>query len=163
MPNIKKVFTLSIAALLAQAILTKGVYPLFNLSTRTIFAISPTSGVGGTQIGDSILGYLSGSIPFDLGNFAVWLAMFIGAFVLIYAGFFLYEQKYIKLWKGKNIWQRLTAILLYGHVVLFALLWLLKMDVPGIAFDLLVGLGINLLGLAVIIGVAAEKLRWPRV
>lgn len=163
MPNIKKVLTLSIAALLAQAILTKGLYPLLDMSTKTIFSINPVSGIGGTQIGDSIIGYLSGYIPFDITNFAVWIAMFIGTFLLVYTGFWMYEQKYVKLWKGKNITQRLIAILLYGHVVLFAILWLLKMNVPGITFNLLFGLAINLIGLSVIVGVASEKLRWPRV
>lgn len=165
MPNInlKKVFTLSIAALLAQAILTKAIYPFLNLSTQTVFAINPVSGVGGTQIGDNILGYLSGYIPFDFSSFSVWIAMFIGSFLLIYAGFFLYEQKYVKLWKGKNLTQRLIAILLYGHIILFAALWILKMNVPGIALNLLIGLGINLLGLSVIIALAADKFNWPKV
>lgn len=163
MPNIKKVFTLSIATLLAQAILTKGLYPLLGLQTQTMFSITPVSGVGGTQFGDSILGYLSGYIPFDFGNFSVWIAMFIGTFVLVYAGFWLYEQKQVKLWKGKNLTQRLIAILLYGHIILFGFLWLLKMNVPGIALNLLIGLMINLLGLSVIIGLSADKLKWPRV
>lgn len=163
MPNIKKVLTLSFAVLLAQAILTKAIYPVFNLNTQTLFAVTPTSGVGGTQIGDSVLGYLSGYIPFDFANFSVWIAMFLGAFVLIYAGFFLYEQKYVKLPKGKNITQRLIAILAYGHIVLFIALWLLKMNVPGVTLDLLAGVAINLLGLSVIIGLSSEKLRWPRV
>lgn len=163
MPNIRKVFTLSIAALLAQTILTKGIYPLMNLNTQTVFAINPVSGVGGTQIGDKVLGYLSGYIPFNLGNLSIWIAMFIGAFALIYAGFWVYEQKYVKLWKGKNITQRLIAILLYGHILLFLVLWLLKMSVPGIAFNLLVGLAINLVGLSVIIGIGAAKFNWPRV
>ena len=163
MPNIKKVLTLSFAALIAQAILTKAIYPLMDLSTQTVFSINPVSGVGGTQVGDSILGYLSGYVPFALGNFGVWIAMFIGTFLLVYAGFWIYEQKHVKLWKGKNITQRLIAILLYGHIVLFAALWLLKMSVPGIALNLLFGLGINLVGLSVIIGVAATKFNWPRV
>lgn len=163
MPNIKKVLTLSIAALIAQAILTKGVYPFLKLSTQTVFAINPVSGVGGTQIGDSVLGYLSGYIPFDLTNFSVWIAMFLGTFALVYAGFFLYEQRYVKLWKGKNLTQRILAILLYGHAVLFFVLWALKFDVPGIAWNLLIGLAINLVGLSVIIGIAANKIKWPRV
>ena len=163
MPNIKKVFTLSIATLIAQAILTKGLYPLLEVSTRTIFSISPVTGIGGTQVGDSILGYLSGYMLFDLMNFGVWIAMFIGSFLLVYSGFWIYEQKYVKLWKGKDITQRLIAILFYGHIVLFAILSWLKMDVPGITINLLAGLGINLIGLSVIVGLSATKLNWPRV
>ena len=164
MPSLKKVLTLSFAALIAQAILTKGLYPLLNLSTQTMFSINPVSGIGGTQFGDSILGYLSGYMSFDLANFGVWIAMFLGSFLLVYAGFFLYENLRKSMpWKDKNIYQRIFAILAYGHIVLFGLLWLLKMDVPGIAFNLLVGLGINLVGLSVIIGLAADRLKWPRV
>ena len=162
MPNFKKVLTLSFAALLAQFILTKGLYPLLNLSTQTVFSINPVSGVGGTQIGDSILGYLSGYIPFNLSNFSVWIAMFIGAFSLVYAGFWLYEQKYVKLWKGKNITQRLIAILLYGHVLLFAVLWLLKMSVPAIAFNLLIGLAINYAIVAIVVSGLATKVKFFR-
>jgi len=163
MPNIKKVFSLSIAVLIAQAILTKGLYPLLNLSTQTLFSISPATGVGGTQVGDTILGYLSGYIPFNLTSIQVWIAMFIGSFILIYAGFWIYEQKYVKLWRGKNLTQRLIAIMLYGHIILFVALWLLKMSVPGIALSLLVGLAVNLIALATLITLSAKKLNFPRV
>lgn len=163
MPKIKKILSLSIAVLLAQAILTKAIYPFLNLSTQTVFSINPVSGVGGTQIGDSILGYLSGYIPFNFSSFSVWIAMFIGSFLLMYTGFWLYEQKTVKLWKGKNLTQRLIAILLYGHIALYIALWFLKSNVPGIAINLLIGLAVNLIGLSVIIALASNKLKWPRV
>jgi len=164
MPNIKKVFTLSIAALLAQAILTRGVYPLLKLSTQTIFSINPVSGVGGTQFGDTLIGYLSGVIPFDLSAFQVWISMFIGVFLLVYAGFWIYESKYGRsLFRDKNLTQRLVLILAYGHLILFGVLWFLKMNVPGITLNLLIGLGANLVGLSVIIWIGATKLGFPKV
>lgn len=164
MPNIKKVFILSIAALIAQAILTKGLYPLLNLSTQTIFSINPVSGVGGTQVGDTLLGYLSGYIPFDNFSISVWIAMFIGIFFLIYAGFWVYESKYgRKIFRDRNLTQRLFLILLYGHVILYAVLYALKMSVPGIALSLLIGLTANLVGLSVILALSAKYFDFPKV
>lgn len=163
MPNLKKVGTLSLAVLLAQLILSKWLYPIIGKQTQTLFSINPVSGIGGTQVGDSIIGYLSGFIPFELTNFGVIAAMYIGAFVLVYAGFWLYEQKSVPLWKGRNLTQRLFAILLYGHLVLGAVLWALKYQVPGIGINLLIGLAVNLVLVATLVTISADKLKWPRV
>jgi hypothetical protein len=163
MPNLKKVGLLSLAVLVAQMILTKGLYPLIGKSTQTMFAIEPVSGVGGTQIGNSVLGYLTGFTNFDVANLSIWLAMAIGVFVLIYVGFWLYEQEYVKLWKGTNLTQRIFAILLYGHVILYAVLLVMKWQVVGIALNLLIGLVINLTLVATIVTFSAEKLKFPRI
>jgi len=163
MPNFKKVGILSFAVLIAQLILTKGLYPIIGKGTETMFAITPASGIGGTQIGNTVLSYLSGFTPFDLMNFGVLVAMYIGTFALVLAGFWLYEQRYVKLWKGKNLTERIFAILLYGHAVLYAVLLLLKWQVPGIALNLVIGLGINLLLVAAIVTISADKLKWPRI
>ena len=163
MPNVKKVGMLSFAVLLAQLILTKGLYPLIGQDTQTMFSISPATGIGGTQIGDTVLGYLSGFTSFDLTNFGALLAIYIGAFVLVGAGFWLYEQRNVRLPQGRNLVGRLFYILLYGHVVLYAVLFAMKFQVPGIALNLLIGLSINLLLLSGIVTFAADKLKWPRV
>ena len=166
MPNIKKVGVLSFAAILAQLVLTKGLYPLIGRDTQQLFSIggiNPATGIGGTKVGDAVLGYLSGYIPFDLTNFAVLIAMYIGAFALVWAGFWLYEQNYVKLWKGRNLTQRIFAILLYGHVVLYAVLLFLKWSVPGIAVNLLIGLVVNLLLVSTLVTLSANKLKFPRV
>lgn len=167
MPNIKKVAILSAAVLVAQMLLTKFLYPVIGKTTQTVFAIgesiSPVSGIGGQQIGDKLLGYVSGYIPFDITNFAVWIAMYIGAVALIFAGMFLYEQKYFKLWQGKNLTQRIFAILLYGHIVLYAVLMALKWNVPGMAMNLLIGLAINLVLVATLVTLSADKLKFPRI
>jgi hypothetical protein len=167
MPNIKKVGLLSIAILVAQIILTKFLYPIIGKTTQTMFAIgqgiSPQTGIGGQQIGDKVLGYLSGYIPFEITNFSVWIAMFIGAFVLCYAGLLLYEQRKIKLWQGRNLTQRLFAILLYGHFVLYMVLLALKWSVPGMAWNLFIGLAVNLLLVATLVTLSADKLKFPRI
>jgi len=166
MPNIRKVLMLSVAAFVAQMILTMLLYPVIGKTTQTVFAIgqgiNPVSGIGGQQIGDKLLGYLSGYIPFG-ANLTIWLAIAIGMFALIYAGMWLYEQKTVRLWQGKNLTQRLFAILLYGHVVLYAVLLVLKWSVPGIAVNLLIGLAINLLLVATLVTLSADKLNFPKI
>lgn len=163
MPNVKKVATLSVAVLIAQGLLTKFVYPVIGKTTQQLFSIEPTTGIGGQKVGDTVLGYLTGYIPFDISNFAVWISMFLGVFALLYIGMFMYEQRKVRLWQGKNLTQRLFAILLYGHVALFAILWLMKMGVPGIAVNLLIGLGLNLLLVSAIVVLSANKLKFPRI
>lgn len=163
MPNLKKVGLLSLAVLVAQMILTKGLYPLIGKSTQTMYSIEPVSGVGGTSVGDSILGYLTGFTHFNLLDLNVWIVMSIGVFILVYVGFWLYEQKYVNLWKGTNLTQRIFAILLYGHVAMYIVLLLLKWQVAGIALNLLIGLVVNLILVATLVTLSAEKLKFPRV
>lgn len=167
MPKISKVSLLALAVLLFQMVLTKFLYPIIGKTTQTVFAIgeniSPVSGIGGQQIGDKVLGYLSGYIPFDITNFAVWIAMYLGVLALVFAGMYIYEQKIVRVWTGKNLTQRLFAILLYGHVVLYVLLLVMKWSVPGIAVNLLIGLGVNLLLLATLVALSADKIGFPRI
>ena len=167
MPKLSKVAILTAAVLLVQVALSRYLYPIIGKSTQTVYAIgsniNPVSGIGGQQIGDKTLGYLSGYIPFDISNFSLWIAMFIGAFVLIYLGMMIYEQKTIRVWQGKNMTQRIFAILIYGHIIVYALLLALKWNVPGIATTLLIGLVFNLLFLGAIITLAATKLKFLRI
>lgn len=163
MPNLKKVGLLSSAVLAAQVILTKLLYPLIGKNTQTMFSIEPATGIGGSQVGNVILGYLTGYLPFDMKNIWIWLAMSIGVFLMVFVGFWIYEQKYLKLWKGKNLTQRIFFILLYGHIVLYGVLLLMKWNVPGIALNLLIGLVINLALVAVLVTLSAEKLKYPRI
>ena len=161
--NLKKIGMLAAAVLISQVILSKYLYPLIGRETQTLFSISPASGIGGAQVGDKIVGYLSGFIPFDLTSLPVLVGIYIGAFVLIWVGFWLYEQRYVTLWQGKNLTQRIFAILLYGHIVLYAILWALKSSVPGIGVNLLIGLAVNLLLVSAIVTLSASKLKFPRI
>lgn len=165
MPNIKKVAILSLAVLIVQTILNVLIYPLFKVTTQTIFAISPVSGVGGKQVGDTILGYMTGLIPIDFTSFKVWIVMYLGVFALVWLGFWIYElgNKRRFIWQGNNLTQRLIAILLYGHIVLFAVLWLMKMNVPSIALNLLIGLLINLAATSFLISLSVKYLHQPKV
>lgn len=163
MVKLQKVGVLALAALLAQLVLTKGLYPLIEANAKQLFAIQPATGIGGTQVGNTILGYLSGYLSFNLTNIGTLALMYIGAFVLVWAGFWLYEQRIVPLWQGRNLTQRLFAILLYGHIVLYAFLLVLKHSVPGIYINLLVGLAINLALVALLVTISANKLKFPRV
>lgn len=146
---------LAVAVVAIQYILSAFVYPMFGKATQTLFAITPTTGISGT-IGDKVLGVLSGIASFDLGNLAVWVSLFIGAFVLLLVGMFVYEQKWA--WKGKNITQRLWAILMYGSAALYVVLLVMKMDsLAIIALPLLVGVAINYFVISAVITLLAKQ------
>jgi hypothetical protein len=164
-PKLSKVVSLSLAVLLVQLLLSAFLYPMIEKTTTTLFSIEPTTGIGGVQVGDKVLGYLTGYIPFDLSNWLVYLSMFIGVFVLIYAGLFLYDSKFVRsnLYTGRNLAGRIFAILLYGHVVLYAVLLIMKFNVPSIAINLLIGLGVNLLLVGLIVGQLATRMGWPKI
>lgn len=164
MPNIKKVAMLSVAALAVQVVLSKWIYPLIGKSTQQLYAIEPSTGIGGRVIGDKVLGYLSGYLPFDITNISVILAMFIGTFVLLWAGLALYENRTVKVPQGRNLTGRLFYILAYGHILLYLVLLLLKMGtVPGIGINLLIGLGLNLLLVSALVSLSAKYLNFPRI
>lgn len=152
---------LSIVVLLVQMALTKWIYPLFGKTTQVIFSINPQTAVTSPTVGNKVLGILSGIIPFNLGNIGVWVSMFIGVFVLLLLGYWVYEQSWA--WKGKDIYQRLWAILFYGTAMLYVVLLLLKSSVPGIAMPLLVGVLLNYLVIAVVITALAKNVDFIRI
>lgn len=168
MPQLRKVGIIAIAALVAQLILTWFYSFALKMQTQTLFSISPYSGYGGTQVGDKIVGYLTGLIPFDLSSYTVWIAMLIGAFALTWAGFWLYEQKYVKLWQGNTMSQRIVAIILYGHVVMYLAFLGLNYVVPGIlnvpnvTTTILIGLAINTIAMSTLLTLSAKYLKFPR-
>lgn len=161
MVKIKSAGLLALAVLIAQVIVSY-LYKLFlGTSTQQLFSISPYTGIGSQVIGDKLLGYLSGIIPFTF-SWIYLISMFIGAFVLIYAGTWIYERNWA--WKGKDLTQRLFAMLLYGHVVLYAALLLLKMGtVQALAIPLAIGLGINLALVSLLITFSAKQFNFPRI
>ena len=88
--------------------------------------------------------------------------MFIGALVLLFAGYFIYEQKWA--WKGKNITQRLWAILLYGSVALYVFLLVTKInDVAVLALPLLIGVAINYFVIAIVVSLLAKQFKFLRI
>jgi hypothetical protein len=152
---------LAIVVLLVQMALTKWIYPLFGKTTQVIFSINPQTAVTSPTVGNKVLGILSGIIPFNLGNIGVWVSMFIGVFVLLLLGYWVYEQSWA--WKGKDIYQRLWAILFYGTAALYVVLLLLKSSVPGIAVPLLIGVLVNYLVIAVVVTMLAKNVKFIRI
>lgn len=165
MPKLQRIGVFALAVLLAQIILSRFVYPIFERTTTTFFSIQPQTGIGGTQVGDKVLGYLTGYIPFDLSNFMVYIAMYIGVFALIWAGLWIYDTSFVRnsLYTGRSLSGRIFAILLYGHAILYAVLWIMKSAVPGIGWSLLIGLSINLFLVAGLVAFSANKLGWPKI
>lgn len=146
---------LAIAVVLIQTALSKWIYPLFNAATEQLFSITQQTVITSPTIGNKIIGFLAGIIPFELGNFSNWIAMFLGAFIVLVIGYWVYDQKWA--WKGKNIYQRLWAILLYGTAVLYVFLLITKISVVStLALPLLIGLGINYFILAFVIASLAK-------
>ncbi len=160
MPQIKKIGMLSLAFLASQLILSKFLYPIIGQDTKTMFSIG--TGIGGNQVGSSIISYVSGFTNFGW-NIPVIALMFLGTFILTYLGFLIYEQRKIKLPQGRDLTGRIFWILVYGHAALFGLLYLLKMNTPGIAVSLLIGVGINLLLVSALVTLSARKLNFPKI
>lgn len=159
----KKLFYLSIAVLAVQLALSKYVYPIIGKGTETMFAITPTTGIGGTQVGNTILSYASGFTDFAFSLPVIGL-MFIGVFVLTTLGMLIYDSKIGKsIAQGKNLTGRIFWILAYGHAALFGILYLLKMNTTGIAIPLLIGVFVNLVLVSMIVAFSAKKLRFPKI
>lgn len=153
---------LAIAVILVQLALAKWIYPFFNVGLQQLFSISPQTALTSPTIGEKIAGFIIGLIPFSLGNVMGWVVIWLSAFVLLVAGYWVYEQRWA--WKGKNIYQRLWAILLYGTVALWALLIVTRMGVAGtIALPLLIGLGINYVLVAFVIVTLVKRLQFLRI
>lgn len=165
MVNLKKVGILALVVLAVQLALSAWFYPIFQKSTTTFFSIQPSTGIGGVQVGDKVLGYLTGYIPFDLSNWETYIAMYLGAFALVFAGLWLYDTKFVRssLYTGRSLSGRIFAILMYGHFVLYLVLLLMKFSVPGIAWSLLIGLSINLVLLSMVVAFLSTKLGWPKI
>lgn len=141
--KIKDLSILAVVVLVVQVLLSKFVYPYLGYSTQNFFSITPTTALQSTVIGDKVIGYLSGIVPLNLGDLMVWVSMFIGVFLLLFAGYWTIEQKWAP-YKGKNVYQRLLAILAYGTIVLYLVLLLTKMAVFSAAWGpLAIGLVIN--------------------
>jgi len=165
MANLKNLFSkrrftdlsiLAIAVMLVQVVLSKWVYPMLGKTTQQLFSISPQTAITSPTIGNKILSTLSGIVSFNLGDFAVWISMFIGALVLIFVGVFIYEQRWA--WKGKNVTQRLWAILLYGSVALYVFLLVTKIEaVAVLALPLLIGVAINYFVIALVVSLLARQ------
>jgi len=153
---------LAVAIVAVQVILSKWIYPLFGKATQQLFAITPQTAITSPTIGNKVLGVLSGIIPFELGAIGVWLAIWIGAFALLIAGYWVYDQRWA--WKGKNIYQRLWAILLYGSAALYVILLVTKIDtVAAIAMPLLIGVAVNYLIIALVITQLAKQFKFLRI
>ncbi len=147
---------LAITVMAVQLVLSKWVYPLFGQGAQQLFTISPQTAITSPTIGNKVLSILSGIVSFDLGNLTIWISMFIGALVLLFVGYFVYEQKWA--WKGKNLTQRLWAILLYGSVALYVFLLVTKIEaVAVLAFPLLIGVAINYFIIAVVVSLLARQ------
>jgi len=161
MPKLKSVAMLASAVLVAQFLVSKLYLLVLGTQTQQLFSITPYTGVGGKVLGDKLLGYMSGIIPIA-NPWTYLISMFIGAFVLVGIGMWIYEQKFA--WKGNNLMQRLFAMLLYGHVALYALILLLKWGtVPGLALSLAIGLVINLVLVSALVTFSANRLHYPRI
>jgi hypothetical protein len=147
---------LAITVVVIQYVLSAFVYPLFGKATQQLFAITPQTAITSPTIGNKVLGILSGIIPFELGNIAIWISMFLGALVLLIAGYFIYEQKWA--WKGKNVTQRLWAILLYGSAALYVFLLVTKIEaVAVLALPLLIGVAVNYFVIAFVVSLLARQ------
>lgn len=160
--RVKDLGLLTVVVIATQMLLSKYIYPMFNATTQQLFAITPQTAVTSPTIGNKVIGFLSGIVPFSLGDFSSWIAMFIGAFLMLALGYWVYEQKWA--WKGKDIYQRLWAILLYGSAALYVFLLVTKMEaVSVLAMPLLIGVAVNYLIIALVVTTLAKHVKFLRI
>ena len=155
--RVKDLGLLAVVVIAVQMLLSKYIYPLLGTATQQLFAITPHTAITSPTIGNKVIGFLAGIIPFSLGDFSSWLAMFIGAFVMLAIGYWVYE-KVPRSMQGKNIYQRLWVILLYGSAVLYMCLLVTKMEVVStLAMPLLIGVAVNYLIIALVVTTLAKQ------
>lgn len=140
-----------------QVFLSKVVYPLIPGVgvTQNVFSITPQTALTSTNLGDKIIGVLAGIVNFNLGNLTIWVSMLIGTFLLLMAGYFIYE-KLPRSMQGNDIYWRLGLILLYGTAVLYVVLLLTKGNVSAIGMPLAIGLLVNYAAIAMVVGFLAK-------
>jgi hypothetical protein len=159
----KRVAMLSAVVLVVQMGLT-WVYSKFGYTLSQVFAISPQSAVGSQTVGNILIGYLMGILPIGnlIGTFQGWLAMFVGAFILITLGMYAYDM--FKVPKAKNEAELIWAVLFYGTAVLYIFLLITKWAAVGtIGVPLLIGLAINYAVLAYATSMVAKQIPGIRI
>jgi len=160
--RIKDLSILAVVVMAVQMIASKYIYPLFGATVTQLFSISPQTVITSPTIGNKVIGFLSGIVPVNLGVLTNWVSIFIGAFVLLIVGYWVYDQKWA--YKGKNLYQRLWFILLYGTAALYVFLLATNMaTVSKIAFPLLIGVGLNYFIIAGIVVILAKRLKFLRI
>lgn len=159
--RLQNVGILAAAVVILQVVLSNWVYPFFGTTTQTLFSITPGTAITGT-VGDKLLGFLTGIIPFNIGNLMGWVTVYLGAFVLLLVGFWVYDQKWA--WKGRNLAQRIWAYLLYGTLALYAVLFVTKIEaVSVLAFPMAIGLAINYAIIAFVVAQLANNFKILRI
>ena len=161
--NTKRLQELSLVAIvimLVQVALSRYVYPIFDTGTQQLFSITPATAITSPTIGNKVIATLSGIVPINLGALNNWLAIFIGVLALLIAGYWVYNQRTIlglKVWQGRNMTQRLFAILAYGSIVLYAALLLLKVDsIASLGIPLAIGIAVNYFVVALVVSSLAK-------
>lgn len=148
---------LAVVVIAAQMLLSKYIYPMFDATTQQLFAITPHTAITSPTIGNKVIGFLAGILPFSLGDFSSWLSMFIGAFVMLVVGYWAYE-KLPRKWQGNTLTQRLFAILACGSAVLYVFLLVTKLEaVSVLAMPLLIGVAVNYLIIAFVVTTLAKQ------
>lgn len=154
------IFTALVVAV--QILLAKFVYPLLGQTVQQVYSISPATALTSQTIGNKIIALISGIFPLEQAGWMTWVGIFIGAFIAVWAGFFVYDQKWA--WHGKNQYQRIWAILFYGTAVLYAFLLVTNLAVVAtLALPLAIGLAINYAVIAVVAHLLAKQFPFLRV
>ncbi len=157
----KDLAILTVVVVAIQLLLSQFVYPLIPGVgvTQNVYSITPQTALTSPTVGNKILGVLTGILPFNLGNLTHWVVLFLGAFLMLFAGYWAVGQRWVP-WKGTSAYSRLFAILLYGTAVLWVVLVVMKMsNFSTIALPLLIGLALNyILVASAVVGIAKTKL-----
>lgn len=158
--RLQEIAIFSLAVMILQIVVSKYIYPVFGTTTQNLYSITPTTAVASPTLGNKLIGYLSGIIPLNLGSWQSWIAIYIGVFLVLVAGYGVYSQTKIlgvKVWKGRNMTQRIWAILLYGSITFYLILLVTKISaVANLGIPLAIGVAINYAVIAIAISMLAK-------
>ncbi len=116
----------------ATVLVTNFVLSLLNISVNQMFSISGATGITST-IGSKVVTTMQSLVAFDPISI---LYLFLSATAIVLVGGLIIDN--LPLPKGKNEWQRLTLVLLYGTGAFYLLL--VGFGLP--TFGTLVGLAV---------------------
>lgn len=146
--KIKASLILAAYVTIVSLVLTFLVTKFLGISVTQLFSIGATTGITAT-VGTKFLAFINRFVAFDILSI---VTLYISAAIVIIAGNFLMG---LGLPAGKNNWQKLALVLLYGTVPFYLLL----VGMKWMGLEALVGMIIWYAVLAISVGLVQSKIR----
>lgn len=133
----------------ATVLVVNFVLSMLNVSIKQLFGVTGATGITST-IGVKVIAIIQNLVAFDPMSI---LYLYISAVAIVLVGGLVIDN--LPLPKGKNEWQRLTLVLLYGTAVFYLLL--VGFGMP--AIGTLIGLAVYYAVVALSLGVFKKTVR----